>query len=157
MFERVDGFQQRRSPAMAVTSTTAGRPLYHQVMLGFFGMQFLRVNQKKNGISSAHDRLTPREDVILIRLTERMEKKSWVKVKLHLSHRSISSIRNRYQRLTRTHLFPPKQKCRLCGEFRRGHICTKAFLCHEVFTETEDLPPLRFDFPIEYETGLDEL
>ena len=81
---------------------------------------------------------TPVEDHILMTVIRDMPKKSWMKMQVHFPYRSVSSIRNRYQRLTKkNHTIPPKQKCRYCGEFRRGHICSKNLFCEEILDEQD--------------------
>ena len=86
---------------------------------------------------------TPVEDHILMTVIRDMPKKSWMKMQVHFPYRSVSSIRNRYQRLTKkNHTIPPKQKCRYCGEFRRGHICSKNLLCEKILVAQDLQDPV---------------
>ena len=52
---------------------------------------------------------------------------SWTKVATYLPDRSVASIRNRYQRMTSTRprwKTARRTRCKLCGQWRRGHTCT---------------------------------
>ena len=43
--------------------------------------------------------------------------------KMDINGRSVSSIRNRWVRLTSKHIKKGKNKCLKCGMMKRGHIC----------------------------------
>ena len=43
--------------------------------------------------------------------------------KMDINGRSVSSIRNRWARLTSKHIKKGKNKCLKCGMVKRGHIC----------------------------------
>ena len=43
--------------------------------------------------------------------------------KMDINGRSVSSIRNRWARLTSNHIKKGKNRCSKCGMIRRGHIC----------------------------------
>ena len=90
------------------------------------------------GLHETMQEWTPMEDQILMKAIRDMSKRSWVEMQIYFPYRSVSSIRNRYQRLTKkNHSLPPKQKCRYCGKYRRGHICEKELLCEEILEEEE--------------------
>lgn len=50
----------------------------------------------------------------------------WGLIKAHkLPHRSVSSIRNRHQRIRKGSQGPPgRNRCQRCGQLKRGHSCT---------------------------------
>ena len=81
---------------------------------------------------------TPDEDRVLIATLSKMHRRNWRVVRYHIPFRSISSIRNRYQRLMANHSTPPRNRCRHCGEFRRGHVCDGMLFCHEVLSDFDD-------------------
>jgi hypothetical protein len=43
--------------------------------------------------------------------------------KMDINGRTVSSIRNRWARLTSKHIKKGKNRCSKCGMLRRGHIC----------------------------------
>ena len=43
--------------------------------------------------------------------------------KMDINGRTVSSIRNRWSRLTYKHIKKGKNRCSKCGMIRRGHIC----------------------------------
>ena len=49
----------------------------------------------------------------------------WALIKVHkLPHRSVSSIRNRHQRIRKGSQGPPgRNRCQRCGQIKRGHSC----------------------------------
>ena len=50
----------------------------------------------------------------------------WALIKANkLPHRSVSSIRNRHQRIQKGSRGPPgRNRCHRCGQMKRGHSCT---------------------------------
>jgi len=72
-----------------------------------------------------HDVMEPwsaKEDARLLRGVTEFSR-SWVQVQRHrLPHRTISSIRNRYQRMT-FHGPPGRNRCQRCGHLKKGHTC----------------------------------
>lgn len=49
---------------------------------------------------------------------------AWASFALHF-RRSPSSVRNKYQRITKAAVSRCKNKCKACGKPRRGHVCYK--------------------------------
>ena len=86
---------------------------------------------------------TPKEDVALMNLVNECRGNHWTKIQPNFPDRSISSIRNRWQRISRTNFKkPPKQRCRYCGAFRRGHVCLMS-----TETDVPETPPLKHAQP----------
>lgn len=69
----------------------------------------------------------PEEDEVILNLVNEFGPK-WAIIVKHLPGRTVSSVRNRYQRIQKgvklresgVHI---KNKCHACGEPKRGHIC----------------------------------
>lgn len=80
-----------------------------------------QVNQKK----MRHDVMeawTGDEDDVLLRLIEQYGT-TWRVIAERIPSRTVSSIRNRYQRIVHGHREKGKNVCRRCGQMRRGHVC----------------------------------
>ena len=74
-----------------------------------------------------HDLMVPWESDETIKLLNaiKMYGHSWEKIKkYYLQSRSVSSIRNRYQRINK-YTKNPINKCLKCGQLKKGHICIK--------------------------------
>jgi hypothetical protein len=58
---------------------------------------------------------------------------SWGAYAFHFK-RSPSSVRNKYQRITKASSLTCKNKCKMCGKPRRGHVCYKEIeqLCNDI-------------------------
>ena len=65
---------------------------------------------------------TPEETIDLLNLVDKHQH-SWATIVKHLPHRTVSSCRNRYQRISKHHRTAAKQLCRKCGKLRRSHVC----------------------------------
>lgn len=70
----------------------------------------------------------PEEDKVILEMVERIGNK-WAEIVKHLPGRTVSSVRNRYQRIQkgiqmRERGAVMKNKCHSCGQPKRGHICT---------------------------------
>ena len=69
----------------------------------------------------------PEEDEVIMSMVDELGPK-WAIIVRHLPGRTVSSVRNRYQRIQKgiklresgVHI---KNKCHACGEPKRGHIC----------------------------------
>ena len=69
----------------------------------------------------------PEEDEVILSMVEQIGNR-WAQIVTHLPGRTVSSVRNRYQRIQkgvqmRERGAVMKNKCHTCGEPKRGHIC----------------------------------
>lgn len=84
---------------------------------------------------------TSSEDLTLLGLVDAMlptRKRDWTSLRVHFPTRSTASIRNRYQRITKDHGDTGKHRCRLCGKYRRGHVCTTRLLTSSEWIDKAD-------------------
>ena len=65
---------------------------------------------------------TAEEDRLLLHLID-VHGTSWKTIGQSFNARSVSSIRNRYQRIINGSKHKGKNKCQRCGMIKRGHIC----------------------------------
>ena len=79
----------------------------------------------------AHDNMrawTPEEDEIIMSMVAKIGCK-WTEIVKHLDDRTLSSVRNRYQRIEKGIKLANdpnaelKNRCHACGELKRGHSC----------------------------------
>lgn len=66
---------------------------------------------------------TPEEDAVLAEQVAARGRKWDLIRRHHFAGRSCNSLRNRWVRLRQATARPGTQRCRLCGELRRGHAC----------------------------------
>lgn len=71
---------------------------------------------------------SPKEDVLILKLTSDVGNK-WVDIVKDLPGRTVSSVRNRYQRIQkglkiREEGGRAKNMCHACGQLKLGHICS---------------------------------
>ena len=69
----------------------------------------------------------PEEDQLIIRLLNELGPK-WSKIVEQLPGRSVSSVRNRWQRIDKGNKLreagkESKNRCQQCGKPKRGHVC----------------------------------
>jgi hypothetical protein len=65
----------------------------------------------------------PEEDDIILNMYENLGAK-WKQIVQQLPGRTISSVRNRFQRIEKGRTRPPgRNRCQACGHPKRGHIC----------------------------------
>ena len=88
-----------------------------------------RANARRKDMGGVHEHMRkwePEEDRLLIE-TLGMIGPRWAKIAARVG-RSVASIRNRWQRINKGHRLlqeggPYRQRCVVCGEPRRGHVC----------------------------------
>lgn len=88
------------------------------------------------------------EDALLLRLIER-HGTSWKVISEQMPNRTVSSMRNRYQRIIRGQQGTGKNMCLKCGQVKRGHSCGRrndvdagSVASSVLQGDDDDVPPL---------------
>ena len=74
---------------------------------------------------------TGREDALMLRLIDR-HGPTWKIISRCMPNRTVSSIRNRYLRIVAGRQTGGKNKCRTCGQIKRGHTCRMGYDCESI-------------------------
>ena len=96
----------------------------------------------------------PEEDRLIIELLSTLGPR-WNQIKSRIPHRSVSSIRNRWQRIDRGRKMKEAgrlvngTKCEVCGEPKRGHVCFAALRQKEAAQQQQNQAALNSALNVE--------
>ena len=68
------------------------------------------------------ERWSGQENRLLMRLID-LHGSSWATIRKSFPSRSVSSVRNRFQRIVNGSKTVGKNRCKQCGAIKRGHVC----------------------------------